>query len=86
MLYDMMKRTTIFIPVGLDSRVSAEARSRRVSKADLVRQALEAYLDDDDVQLPTSVGCGTSPDDGVDSSNIKAWIRENWAKKLNADS
>lgn len=41
-----MKRTTLTLPEGLAERIAVEARSRRVSQAEVVRDALREYFVD----------------------------------------
>jgi len=40
-----MKRTTVTLPDDLDSRLRLEAKRRGTALAEIIREAIEAYLD-----------------------------------------
>lgn len=78
-----MEKTTLYLPPELQAELRAAARRERRPQAEIVRDALAKYLAEKPRPFPRSIGLATEwPRDGVDSSNIKAWIRKNWIKDL----
>jgi predicted transcriptional regulator len=47
-----MVKTTVYLPDDVKRAVEAEAAARRVSEAELIRQALRAFVGDADTELP----------------------------------
>lgn len=77
-----MEKTTLYLPKELQVELRAAARRERRSQADIVRDAVTEYLTKRPRPLPKSIGIIDDwPDDGVDSSNIKEWLREQWARE-----
>lgn len=74
-----MNRTTIFLPPELQQRLADEARRRKVAQAELVREALTAYLDRSRRPVPSIIGVVDRPD--IDARDAKAWVRERWAEE-----
>ncbi|HEX5939368.1 MAG TPA: CopG family transcriptional regulator [Dehalococcoidia bacterium] len=75
-----MKKTTIYLTPELKARLKGRSMRTKRSEAEVIREALDTYLKEDR-PVPLSIGSASSKlDDGVNSSNIKAWIRENWPK------
>jgi plasmid stability protein len=71
-----MSKTTLYLPVELQHRLRDEARRSGRSQAELVRDALTAFLSDRKRPLPSSIGV---VDDGtLDASTVKDWIRSTW--------
>lgn len=79
-----MEKTTIYLPDELQGQLRYEAKRQKKSQASLIREAVATYLASQTRQLPSFVGSYKGPPlaDGVDSSNIKQWVRENWIKDL----
>ncbi|HUF84146.1 MAG TPA: CopG family transcriptional regulator [Acidimicrobiia bacterium] len=75
----MQQKTTLYLPPDLHRRLVEAARREKRSQADLVREALDRYLNGQPARRPRSVG---SVSDGtLDARNAKQWVREQWAKK-----
>ena len=71
-----MKRTTIFLPEGLERDLQAEARRRGEPMAVLVREALAQYVVDQRSRPVTLsfVGCGASASaDGAERHEDLLW-------------
>ena len=77
-----MKRTTLTLPEGLAERIAVEARSRQVSQAEVVRDALREYfIDPCETPRPlpfASVGRSTVGDlsERVDELTAEGWNRD----------
>jgi len=71
-----MVKTTVYFSdeqmATLDVRARREARSR----AEILRDALDAYAETQATSLPKAVGI--FEDYEVDSSNIDDWLQANW--------
>ena len=82
MLYAMaMERTTIFLPGDLRRRLADESRRRRKPQAELMREALEGYLNEPlgGRRLPSFVGSASVGE--VDARDAKRWLRGEWERK-----
>ncbi|MEX2238250.1 MAG: CopG family transcriptional regulator [Dehalococcoidia bacterium] len=82
-----MEKTTIYLPEDLKGRLRYLARRRNESEAQVVRDALVAWVTtaEEDQPLPQWVGSiNEELVPGVSSSNAKSWIRENWARDIEA--
>jgi Ribbon-helix-helix protein, copG family len=79
-----MEKTTIYLPDELQGQLRYEAKRQKRPQAELIREAVATYLAAQPKRLPSFVGSFKGPPiaDGVDSSNIKQWVRENWIKDL----
>lgn len=62
----VMRRINVYIDEDLDDRAEREARRRRISKAALIRQSLEAELGDGGPGDPIDALVGLSDADPVD--------------------
>ncbi|MPZ23874.1 MAG: CopG family transcriptional regulator [Dehalococcoidia bacterium] len=77
------RKTTVYLTSHLQRLLKIRARRTRQPEALLIREALTAYLVEERPALPAFVGSGTSRlDDGVDSTNVKSWVRENWIEDI----
>jgi predicted transcriptional regulator len=72
-----MEKTTLYLPTDLLATYTALARKRGRPKAELMRDALTAYADRQERDLPDWVGM-LDIEDEFDSSNVKSWLRKNW--------
>lgn len=80
-----VEKTTLYLTPDLQRELVATARREGRPQAAIVRDALERYMATAPRGLPPSVGAvDTCPDDGVDASNVKAWMRERWAAEERA--
>lgn len=74
-----MERTTVYLSEDLRRRLAATARTSRRPQAELIREALDEYLDRQSRPRPTFIGMANDP--GVDSEVVKAWVRSEWDRK-----
>ena len=72
-----MYKTTLYLPAGLRLRLREQARFTGRPQAELVREALDRYLDQRRPPRPTSFGAGDDP--ALDAREAKRWVRERWA-------
>lgn len=78
-----MKKTTMYFPEDLDAAVQAAARREGRPAAAIVRDAVTEYLARRPAPISSFIGCMESrPDDGVDSSNVRRWVRDTWEDHL----
>ncbi len=68
-----VEKTTLYLPTELQSRLRAAALSSRRPQAELVREALDAYLAERPSPRPRSVGMGA--DGELGSAAVKRWVR-----------
>lgn len=82
-----MEKTTIYLPKELSGQLRYEAKRQKKPQAELIREAVATYLASRPKRLPSFIGSYDGPPlaPGVDSSNVKEWIRENWIKDLEAE-
>lgn len=71
-----MTKTTLYLPVELQWALRDEARRSGTSQAELVRDALTAFLAARERPLPASIGVGA--DDGLGARESETWLREAW--------
>ncbi len=73
-----MDKTTLYLPPELRRRLRDTARRSGRRQADLIRSALEAYLDQPAPARPRSVGAGADPT--LHAADSEAWLRERWGR------
>ena len=71
-----MDKTTLYLPTELRRRLRDTARRSGRHQADVIRSALEAYLDQPGSARPTSIGAGADPT--LHAADSEAWLRERW--------
>ena len=82
---DWVEKTTLYLTPELQRELAAVARREGRPQAAIVRDALERYLVAAPKGPPRSIGLvDDCPDDGVEASNIKTWMRERWAAEERA--
>jgi hypothetical protein len=69
-------KTTIYLTDIQRRRLREVARRTGRRQADVIRSALDAYLDRDEPVRPRSIGAGS--DEGLDATGTEAWLRERW--------
>lgn len=71
-----MEKTTIYLPTEIKVSIRASAKRRGASEAQVIREALAAYVATEPRELPSVFG---SVSDGtVTSENYEEWLAENW--------
>jgi metal-responsive CopG/Arc/MetJ family transcriptional regulator len=71
-----MERTTIYLPKALHAQLAEAARQRGRPQAQLIREALAAYLVDQKRPRPTTIGMFAVST--VSSDSIEEWLDEHW--------
>ena len=74
-----MRKTTLYLPDELHETLRGAARRMGKAQADIVREALEAYLQAQDRPVPRSIGAGE--DAGLAGRDTEAWLKEHWARR-----
>lgn len=75
-----MEKTTLYLPADLHRALREAARRVRTSQAQLVREALEAYVREQKPPRPRSVGLGG--DSGLAARDDEAWLDREWGGEL----
>jgi predicted transcriptional regulator len=71
-----MHKTTLYLPEATRRRLRDMARRTGQPQANLVRHALDAYLNAEASPLPKSIGAGEDLD--LSGRNTEDWLRANW--------
>jgi len=74
-----MDKTTLYLTPELRRRLRDTARRGGRRQADVIRSALDAYLDEGQANRPTSIGAGE--DDTLDVGDTETWLRERWRER-----
>ncbi len=71
-----MDKTTLYLTPELRRRLRDAARRSGRRQADVIRSALDAYLDAGQANRPTSIGAGE--DEVLEAGDTETWLRERW--------
>ncbi|MHB8399061.1 MAG: ribbon-helix-helix protein, CopG family [Candidatus Limnocylindrales bacterium] len=71
-----MDKTTLYLTPELRRRLREAARRTGRPQADVIRSALDAYLDTGQANRPLSIGAGE--DGELDAAATETWLREHW--------
>lgn len=71
-----MDKTTLYLTPELRRRLRVAARRTGRRQAEVIRSALDAYLDEGQVNRPRSIGAGE--DDVLEAGDTETWLRERW--------
>jgi len=74
-----VRKTTLYLTDALHETLRGASRRTGKPQADIVREALVAYLDSQERPLPRSIGAGE--DDEVAARDTEAWLKEHWAPR-----
>ena len=78
MWYDAdMEKTTLYLPTDLQRALQEQARRSGRPQAELVREALRAYLEGAASPRPRSLGLGE--DAGLSARESEAWLARRWS-------
>jgi len=69
-----MKRTTIYLPEEMKSRLEAEAARRQITEAELIRRAVDMELQ----RTPLRGGIVSGPGDGLNGADLTRENRHTW--------
>jgi Ribbon-helix-helix protein, copG family. len=71
-----LDKTTLYLTAELRRRLRDAARRSGRRQADVIRSALDAYLDEGQANRPTSIGAGE--DGALEAGDTETWLRERW--------
>ncbi len=71
-----MDKTTLYLPEELHRRLREAARRSGRRQAEVIRSALDAYLQEHRADRPRSIGAGS--DATLEARDTEAWLRERW--------
>lgn len=74
-----MEKTTLYLSAETQRDLREEARRSGRAQAELIREALSAYLAKRPRPLPRSVGIAA--DGKVTGRRSEAWIRREWSRR-----
>jgi len=71
-----MQKTTLYLSDEQHAALKHAAKRTGRRRADLIREAVDRYLEDQPTQLPRSIGIISDPD--LRATDIDDWLKENW--------
>lgn len=71
-----MKKTTIYLPEDLVIEIKTVSKQDRRSEAEVIREALSAYLAQRKRPLPSVFGMGSGG--SIRASESEEWLEKNW--------
>lgn len=71
-----MEKTTLYLPSDLQRSLGAAAKREGRSQAEIIREAISAYLTGRAPTLLRSIGAGS--DGEVSGATSEDWLRKNW--------
>lgn len=74
-----MDKTTIYLTDVQRRRLREVARRTGRRQADVIRSALDVYLDEEEPLRPRSIGAGS--DEMLGAADTEAWLRERWRRQ-----
>jgi predicted transcriptional regulator len=74
-----MEKTTLYLDATLHRQIRELAQRYGRPQAELMREALERYVQAQERPVPRSVGAGR--DGTVGARDSEAWLRTEWAKR-----
>ncbi|MDQ3459439.1 MAG: CopG family transcriptional regulator [Deinococcota bacterium] len=79
-----MQNTTLYLPNKLHLQLKVTAKRQNKSQAELIREVLKGFIEEQPRRVPKSIGAGESSD--VTSEDIDDWLKKNWIKDLELDN
>ena len=74
-----MEKTTLYLSNELQRSLIAVSRREGRPQAEIIREAIAAYISQ---QTPVRLGSiGAGSDDEVSGADSEAWLRKNWKNK-----
>ena len=73
-----MEKTTVYLSTELQRSLQDLSRRTGRAQAELIREALSAYVADQERPWPKSIGSGSDGD--VAGRDSEAWLTEEWSK------
>ena len=71
-----MEKTTLYLPPALRRALKELARREGRSQAEVIREALAAYLEKKSRPVPKSLGLGE--DENLAGKDAEAWLERAW--------
>jgi hypothetical protein len=71
-----MEKTTLYLTTELHEGLKALSLRSGRSQAALIREALHAYIAQQEWPLPSSTGIGSDPE--LSGEQVEDWLEENW--------
>jgi predicted transcriptional regulator len=79
---ETLEKTTVYLPAETRRQLAEVARRRNVTQAELIREALGAFLASQERPALRSLGAGHS--DEITGRSARRWLRENWEPRDHA--
>lgn len=79
-----MEKTAVYLMPGTLERLHHASKRHGMPQAEIIRQAVEQFLDNDDIPEMRSIGIASS--DEITGRTAKAWLRANLAGHRGARS
>ena len=73
-----MEKTTVYLPEALQRALKEAARAERKPQAELVRAALEEYLERR--ERPSLSSLGSGEDEELSGTNSEEWLESQWGR------
>jgi predicted transcriptional regulator len=73
---ETLEKTTVYLPSETRRRLTEVAHRRKVTQAQLIREALVVFLASQETPALRSLGAGHS--DEITGRTARRWLRENW--------
>ena len=73
---ETLEKTTVYLPAETRRQLTEVARRRHVTQAQLIREALVAFLASEERPALRSLGTGHS--DEITGRTARRWLRDNW--------
>lgn len=74
-----MVKTSVYLPWDLQQELRSLARRTGRPQAELLRDAVRRYVDEQPAELPSSIGIASSG--GLHARDAKAWVHAEWDRK-----
>ena len=72
----VMEKTTLYLPADLHRQLEETARRKRRSQAELIREAIRTYLENEERPALRSLGVARSQE--ITGKTAWTWLREHW--------
>jgi predicted DNA-binding protein len=71
-----MEKTTMYLPPEMHRRLEEAAKRSGQAQADIIREALQVWLDNQ--EQPTLRSLGAAKSNEITGRTARAWLRKNW--------
>lgn len=73
---ETLEKTTVYLPADTRRQLREVARRRNTTQAEVIREALSAFLASQDRPVLRSLGVAHSTE--ITGRSARSWLRENW--------